>query len=85
MTRPMPDPQDRIDIPGVAQPAVRGQSPAQGGRSWLSVWFTCCHTYARIYKNAAGSMYEGSCPRCRTRVRALVGPGGTSRRMFEAR
>lgn len=83
------DPQDIIDIEGVTQPNPvrrREGGGAQGQRRpWLSVWFRCCSAYGRIYRNASGSKYEGNCPRCGARVRALIGPGGTSRRMFETR
>ncbi|TVQ31285.1 MAG: hypothetical protein EA376_10245 [Phycisphaeraceae bacterium] len=58
-------------------------SPGLTGRPWLSIWFNCCSAYARIYRNAAGTMYEGRCPRCGGRVRALVGPNGATRRVFE--
>jgi hypothetical protein len=38
-----------------------------------------------LYINAAGTKYSGRCPRCGVRTQALVGPGGTTRRMFETR
>lgn len=81
-----PDPRDIIDIPGVAPPGGGdGAMPAGPiGRPWLSIWFRCCHAYARVYRNAAGTGYEGACPRCGARVRASIGPGGTARRFFEA-
>ena len=54
-------------------------------KKFLGILFECCHVYARIYRDAAGTAYEGVCPRCRRRVRVAVGPGGTERRMFIAR
>lgn len=60
-------------------------APARAGRRWLSVWFNCCKVYDRMYLNSAGTEYKGRCPSCGASVRALVGPGGTSRRMFETR
>lgn len=54
-------------------------------RPFLSVWFRCCHAYGRMYRNAAATAYEGRCPRCGAAVRARIGPGGTSQRVFEAR
>ena len=55
------------------------------GKPFLGVLFECCHTYRRIYKNRAGTAYEGRCPRCGLSVRVPIGPGGTSRRQFRAR
>ncbi len=53
-------------------------------RKFLSVYWKCCNVYSRIYKNAEATAYEGACPRCRSPVRAPVGEGGTTRRMFTA-
>lgn len=72
-----------VDIPGVVNPAsVRSVDVKTAGNRWLGVWFTCCHTYGRIQRNAQGSRYEGRCPRCGASVHALIGEGGTSRRFF---
>ena len=54
------------------------------GRPWLAVHWKCCNVYSRIYRNAAGSAYQGQCPRCSRPVKACVGAGGTSSRFFEA-
>jgi hypothetical protein len=35
-----------------------------------------------MYCNAAETAYHGRCPRCGAPVRAIVGMGGTNRRMF---
>jgi hypothetical protein len=82
----MSDPRDIVDIAALRrrQLASRVQVGPQG-KPWLAVWFRCCHTYGRIYRNQAGTLYEGPCPRCGSTVRAVIGPGGTSRRFFEAR
>jgi hypothetical protein len=53
-------------------------------RPFIGVRFACCNTYVRVYRNAAGTAYEGRCPRCLRSVRALVGQGGVSQRFFEA-
>ena len=83
----MADPQDQIDIPGLRRSAVpRGRPETDAaGRPFLSVWFRCCHAYGRLYRNRERTAYEGPCPRCGCRVRARIGPGGTDRRVFEAR
>ena len=60
----------------------RGSTPP---RKFLSIWYRCCHTYGRLTRNKQGTAYQGRCPRCGASVRALIGPGGTSRRAFEAR
>ena len=90
----MADPRDIVDIASIRrreevarQNRLDADAAARTprGRPWLSIWFRCCHTYGRIYRNDAGTMYLGRCPKCGKQVRALVGPGGTNRRMFEAK
>ncbi|MGD9692869.1 MAG: hypothetical protein AB7G17_05270 [Phycisphaerales bacterium] len=85
----MADPRDIVDIPGVRTPAPHTPPPAQPithGKAtpFLSIWFRCCHVYARIYRNRDHSAYEGRCPRCGAPVRARIGLGGTAQRIFEA-
>ena len=60
-------------------------SSAFKGRPWLMVYWECCHTYSRVYRNQEGTMYIGHCPKCLKRVRAKVGPDGTSKRLFRAK
>lgn len=84
----MRDPRDRVEIDGVedpfAQPRADPASAPSDVRAWLGVWFKCCHVYGRMYKNGLGTGYHGNCPKCGAAVRARVGTGGTSRRMFTA-
>ena len=54
-------------------------------RPFLGVFFECCNVYARIYKNPAGTAYEGRCPHCCGKLRVAIGDGGTNRRFFKAR
>ncbi len=80
-----------LDIAGLplqADPHTPDHTPAHGqglrGRPWLSIKWTCCQTYSRIYRNRKGDAYEGRCPRCGSPVKATIGEGGVSTRFFEA-
>jgi hypothetical protein len=73
---------DHLDIIETDGGRDRGDGRAAAG--FLSVWYQCCHTYGRLTRNREGTKYEGRCPRCGSRVQALIGPDGTSRRMFTA-
>ena len=55
-----------------------------GPRLFIGVYFKCCKVYARIYRAPADAHYSGACPRCGARVRAAVGPDGTTARIFTA-
>lgn len=81
----MPDPRDIVEIAGVANPS-RGMpaSSSRPGRPWLGVYFRCCHVYGRMHRTPDGRRYTGRCPRCLAEVQALIGPGGTTRRIFTA-
>ncbi len=63
-----------------------GSGPPQGApdprRKFLSIWFRCCHTYGRLYRNAEETAYLGRCPSCGAPVQALIGPHGTDQRVF---
>jgi len=80
--------QDIVDIASLGRPADRTRSvsppPATpGSRPFLSIWFRCCHVYGRLYRNASRTSYNGGCPRCGARARALVRQDGTARRCFQ--
>ncbi len=51
-------------------------------RPYLSVRFSCCNVYVRIYRSPDGSSYRGRCPRCGKPVNFIVGRGGTDSRFF---
>ena len=74
------DPRDyKLDLSAsVNQPSAA----APTGRPFISVKFTCCNVYLRIYRSADGTKYEGRCPKCARPVRFLVGTGGTNERFF---
>lgn len=74
---------DSVEIAGLSGPTPTPKE-APKGRTWLGIFFKCCHVYSRAYRNAAGTAYTGRCPRCGCAVTARVGPGGTSRRIFFA-
>jgi hypothetical protein len=85
----MDEPKDIVDISGLQSgqgqraSAARQQSTGRG-RPWLAMKWKCCGAYSRIYRNRAGTAYEGRCPKCAKAVRVPIGPGGTNNRFFEA-
>ena len=80
----MKDRRDIVDVEGLPPPEPPPPSPG-ARRPFLSVWYRCCHTYGRMYRNPDQTEYVGRCPRCGATVRARIGPDGTPRRSFEAR
>lgn len=56
---------------------------ASSGRPWLGVKFLCAGAYLRVYRNAEGTAYLATCPRCGKQVRFRVGAGGSNQRFFE--
>jgi len=57
----------------------------QTSRPFLGIYFECCRIYSRVYRNAQGTAYQGRCPLCLRPVRLVIGPNGTSSRLFVAR
>ncbi|HWB19070.1 MAG TPA: hypothetical protein VG711_02130 [Phycisphaerales bacterium] len=80
----MADPQDIVDIHGLRKPSAAPTNDAGAAKKFLMIWFKCCHTYGRLYRNKEQTKYEGRCPRCGAHVSAKIGEGGTNKRMFEA-
>ena len=82
------DPRDYIlDIQGVAAPRPQPPAPTDAttqGKPWIAIHWKCCHTYSRLYRNAAGTAYVGQCPKCGSPAQATIGEGGTNQRFFKA-
>ena len=83
------NPRDIVDIDGFREDPSDDSAPGKQNKEtsdttkFLSVHFTCCNTYGRLYPDAARTRYQGRCPKCGATVEAKIGPGGTDRRMFD--
>lgn len=51
---------------------------------FLGIYFECCSTYGRIYKDRSEKTYQGMCPRCGKKIVVPIGEEGTSSRFFVA-
>ena len=51
-------------------------------RAFIGIWFECCQTYGRLYKNKTGTAYVGRCPKCLRPASVRIGGEGTKRRFF---
>lgn len=81
-----PDPCDRVELggrDGQTPRSDRAGEPEAAQRGYLRLWFACANQYARAYKNADGSQYQGRCPKCGAAIQFPIGPGGTSERFFQ--
>ncbi|MEM1107146.1 MAG: hypothetical protein AAGH99_00460 [Planctomycetota bacterium] len=75
---------DLSSVPEKRDSTNTGNNKGLQGRPWLSIRWTCCQTYSRIYRNRRGDAYEGRCPKCGSPVKATIGAGGVENRFFEA-
>ncbi len=78
-----------VDLPSNADAGgTAGSGAASSGsraaKPFLGVLFRCCNQYARIYRRADLTAYEGKCPRCGKPLRVPIGSGGTGKRFFGA-
>ena len=63
----------------------RPKGNARGApRPYIGVLFKCCHVYARVYLNRAGTDFIGHCPKCAAKIRIKAGPGGSRSRFWTA-
>lgn len=77
------DPRDyKLDLSSLRDESPQDVTPAP--RPYLSVLFTCCKVYQRIYRLPSGQAYRGRCPKCAREVNFPVGQGGTTARFFRA-
>lgn len=53
-------------------------------KPWLGIMFECCSVYRRIYINKDQNAYEGQCPKCCGKIKVIISPDGTTRRIFSA-
>jgi hypothetical protein len=80
----MREPDYILDLSTLSAPTAAAPANPLAGRPWLAVHWRCCSVYSRVYRNRAGSAYEGRCPGCGRPLNVRIGPGGTSERFFEA-
>ena len=74
-----------VEIDGLTTETQDSSTPhSLQNRQWLSVKWSCCSVYSRVYRNRRGDAYDGRCPKCGSPVKAKVGPGGTDSRVFAA-
>jgi len=62
----------------------KGKQPAGGKRPFIGMHFKCCHVYARLYLNQAGTAFVGWCPKCARKAEIKVAPGGSKDRFYQA-
>lgn len=67
-----------------ATPSPQSDARSLRGQPWIAMQWDCCSVYSRLYRNPAGTAYEGHCPKCARPVSVKIGPAGTDTRFFRA-
>ena len=81
----MNEPPYRLEVDDLGPEASAAERAAQlHRRPWVGIRFDCCGVYTRVYRNRAGTAYQGACPRCGRPVTLRIGPEGTDARFFVA-
>jgi hypothetical protein len=85
-----PRPETRADAKAVDPRSLAGSkaqypvppSQASGARPYLSILFSCCNVYQRVYRDPDGKHYTGRCPKCLSTIKFVIDPGGAAGRSF---
>jgi len=73
-----------VSLDVIAQePAAAPPADPDAGRPFIGVYFACAHQYVRVLRDVRRTEYLARCPSCGKTKRFQVGPGGSSRRLFQ--
>ncbi len=66
---------------GASSPSTPGSAAGSDAgsaadRPFVGIEFACCRVYARVYINAAGTAFQGRCPRCAKHVTLHISADG---------
>ena len=75
---------DKYDTPQYHGKSKNADKNNLSKKRYISIYWKCCHSFSRIYKNKEGSAYEGVCPKCKSALSVPVGDHGTTQRTFIA-
>jgi hypothetical protein len=80
--KPLQDEYRGLDLIEGAR-AAASVRPGAAATPFLQVWFRCANVYQRVHRSPDGSGYRAVCGKCGKAMNFVVGPGGTSKRVFE--